>query len=89
MLPGFFAVYLGYTTNQAGGNFFDVSDEYEVALQYIYDLMYKHKTLNPASMQKDYDQQNADYTSNRIAYMRQWPFFYDVSRGAKDWFSEE
>ena len=89
MLPGFFAVYLGYTTNQAGGNFFDVSDEYEVALQYIYDLMYKHKTLNPASMQKDYDQQNADYTSNRIAYMRQWPFFYDVSRGSKDWFSEE
>ena len=89
MLPGFLSVYLGYTTNQAGGNYHDIGPEYEVALQYIYDLMYKNKTLNPASLQKNYDQQNADYTSDRIFYMRQWPFFYDVSRGAKDWFSEE
>lgn len=89
MLPNFFAVYLGYITNQAGGNKHDVGEEYATALQYIYDLMYKYKTLNPASLQKNYDQQNSDYTSNRIMYMRQWPFFYDVSRSNKDWFSEE
>ncbi len=84
----FLNVYLAWVTLQAGGNPFDVGEEFRTALQYIYDLMYTYKTLNPASLQKDYDQQNADYLADRVAFMRQWPFFWSISRGAKDWYAE-
>jgi len=87
----FLNVYLAWITLQAGGNPFDVGDEYKTALQYIYDLMYTHKTLNPASLQKDYNQQNGDYIADKVAFMRQWPFFGDVARSADNaaWFSED
>lgn len=87
----FLNVYLAWITLQAGGNPFDVGDEYRQALQYIYDLMYTHKTLNPASLQKDYNQQNGDYIADKVAFMRQWPFFGDVARSDdnKAWFSED
>lgn len=84
----FLNVYLAWVTLQAGGNPFDVGEEFRTALQYIYDLMYTYKTLNPASLQKDYDQQNADYLADRVAFMRQWPFFWSISRGATDWYAE-
>jgi multiple sugar transport system substrate-binding protein len=84
-------VYLAWITLQAGGNPFDVGDEYKQALQYIYDLMYTHNTLNPASLQKDYNQQNGDYIADKVAFMRQWPFFGDVARSADNeaWFNED
>ncbi|MCS7259176.1 MAG: extracellular solute-binding protein [Anaerolineae bacterium] len=87
----FLNVYLAWITLQAGGNPFDVGPEYKMALEYIYDLMYTSKVLNPASLQKDYNQQNADYIADRVAFMRQWPFFGDVARSPenKDWFSED
>jgi multiple sugar transport system substrate-binding protein len=87
----FLNVYLAWITLQAGGNPFDVGDEYREALQYIYDLMYTHNTLNPASLQKDYNQQNADYIADKVAFMRQWPFFGDVARSEDnaEWFSED
>lgn len=58
-------------------------------MQYLSDLIYKDKAMNPASLQKSYDQQNADYTADKVAFMRQWPFFYDVARAKTDWFAEE
>lgn len=87
----FLNVYLAWITRQAGGSPFDVGAEYEMALQYIYDLMYTDKVLNPASLQKDYNQQNADYLADRVVFMRQWPFFYDVARSPDnaDWYNEE
>jgi multiple sugar transport system substrate-binding protein len=85
---GFLNVYLAWITLQAGGNPFDVGEEFRTGLEYIYDLMHTNNTLNPASLQKDYDQQNADYLSDRVAFMRQWPFFYSVSRSAEDWYEE-
>ncbi|MDR3574321.1 MAG: extracellular solute-binding protein [Anaerolineaceae bacterium] len=87
----FLNVYLAWVTLQAGGNPFDVGDTYKTALQYIYDLMYTNNTLNPASLQKDYNQQNADYIADKVAFMRQWPFVYDVVRGDanKAWFTTE
>ena len=85
----FLNVYLAWVTRQAGGDSFAVGEEYRTALQYIHDLMYTHKALNPASLQKNYDEQNADYIADRVAFMRQWPFFYDVSRAAPDWFEED
>jgi len=87
----FLNVYLAWITLQAGGNPFDVGPEYRTALEYIYDLMYTSKALNPASLQKDYNQQNADYIADKVAFMRQWPFFGDVARGPDNaaWFSED
>ncbi len=89
MLTGYLAVFLGYLTKQAGGNPFDADDKLKTTLEYIYKLMYEDKTLNPACLQKNYDQQNADYTEDKVAYHRQWPFFYDVARAKKDWFNED
>lgn len=85
---GYLNVYLAWITLQAGGNYFDVGDEFRTALQYIYDLMYTHKALNPASLQKDYDQLNADYTADRVAFMRQWPYTLGVAQAATDWYAE-
>jgi ABC-type glycerol-3-phosphate transport system substrate-binding protein len=81
---GYMNVYLAWITLQAGGNPFDVGDEYKMALEYIHDLMYKDKVLNPDSLQKRIDQQNMDYLVDKIAFMRQWPFFYDVSRSPEN-----
>src|SRR6266540_4246433 len=87
----FLNVYLAWITLQAGGNPFDVGPEYKQALEYIHDLMYTSKVLNPASLQKDYDQQNGDYVADKVAFMRQWPLFGDVARSDdnKAWFSED
>lgn len=87
----FLNVYLAWITLQAGGNPFDVGPEYRTSLEYIYDLMYTSKALNPASLQKDYNQQNADYIADKVAFMRQWPFFTDVVRSEDNasWFSED
>jgi multiple sugar transport system substrate-binding protein len=87
----FLNVYLAWITLQAGGNPFDVGPEYKQALEYINDLMYTSKALNPAALQKDYNQQNADYLADKVAFMRQWPFFGDVARSDdnKAWFSED
>jgi multiple sugar transport system substrate-binding protein len=84
----FLNVYVAWVTRQAGGDPFQPDDKYRMALEYIHDLMYKDKVLNPASLQKDYDAINQDYTSDRIVFMRQWPYFYDVARAAKDWYQE-
>src|SRR5688572_10594315 len=87
----FLNVYLAWITLQAGGNPFDVGPEYQQALEYINDQMYTSKALNPASLQKDYNQQNGDYLADKVAFMRQWPFFGDVARSEdnKAWFSED
>lgn len=87
----FLNVYLAWITLQAGGNPFDVGEPYKVALEYINDLMYTSKVLNPASLQKDYNQQNADYIGDKVAFMRQWPFITDVVRSDenKAWFAED
>jgi multiple sugar transport system substrate-binding protein len=87
----FLNVYLAWITVQAGGSPFDLGDPYKMALEYIHDLMYKDKVLNPASLQKDYNQENADYLADHVAFMRQWPFFYDVARSEdnKAWFAED
>jgi len=84
----FLNVYVAWITRQAGGDPFQTDDSYRQGLQYIFDLMHDAKVLNPASLQKDYDAINQDYIADRIFFMRQWPFFYDVARAATDWYKE-
>jgi ABC-type glycerol-3-phosphate transport system substrate-binding protein len=85
----FLNVYLGYMTLQAGGNPFELGDEYRTALEFIYDLIYTHQTLNPASLQIEYNGLNAAWMADQVAFMRQWPYVYDVVRANEEWFSEE
>jgi multiple sugar transport system substrate-binding protein len=84
----FMSVYMQFLTRQAGGNPFDAGEEYGTALQYAHDLMYQNQVFNRSILNWDYEQQNAAYLADRVAFMRQWPFFWDVARGAKDWFEE-
>jgi multiple sugar transport system substrate-binding protein len=85
---GFLNVYLAWITLQAGGNPFEDMDAFRAGLEYIKGLM-DGKALNPASLQKSYDALNADYIADKVAFMRQWPYFYNVSRAATDWFAED
>jgi multiple sugar transport system substrate-binding protein len=84
----FLNVYVAWITRQAGGDPFQPDDTYREALQYIYDLMHTNKVLNPASLQQEYNALNQDYIADRIFFMRQWPYFYDVARAATDWYEE-
>jgi len=88
---GYMNVYLAWITLQAGGNPFDVGDEYKMALEYIHDLMYKDNVLNPGFLQTRIDQQNGDYIADKVAFMRQWPFFIEEFRSPinASWFKEE
>ena len=85
----YLSVFLEWITRQAGGCPYEVGQDLEVALQYIHDLMFRHDVMNPACLQKNYAQQNNDYIADRVAFMRQWPFFYDITRQHRKWFSEE
>jgi multiple sugar transport system substrate-binding protein len=85
----FLNVYLAWVTLQAGGNPFDVGPEYRQALQYLYDLIHTYNAMNPASLEWDYDPVNASYMADRVAFMRQWPFFGNVARGNEEWFEED
>ncbi|MGQ9747770.1 MAG: ABC transporter substrate-binding protein [Candidatus Caldatribacteriaceae bacterium] len=82
-------VYTGYLTQQAGGNPFDFGEPLRTALQFLHDMMYTHKIFPVAALNKDYDALNQDYMNNRVAMMRQWPYFYDVARENKEWFTTE
>jgi ABC-type glycerol-3-phosphate transport system substrate-binding protein len=84
----FLNVYVAWLTRQAGGDPYQVDEAYREALQYAHDLMHGDMVLNPASLQKDYEAINLDYTEDRIFFMRQWPYFYDVARAATDWYEE-
>lgn len=85
----YLGVYLGYMTKQAGGNVYDFDDSLRTALQFIHDMMYQHRVFPVAALNKDYDALNVDYMNDRVAMMRQWPFFFDVSRANAEWFAEE
>ena len=85
----YLGVYLGYMTKQAGGNVYDFDDSLRTALQFIHDMMHVHRIFPVAALNKDYDALNVDYMNDRVAMMRQWPFFFDVSRANAQWFAEE
>src|SRR5690606_17704612 len=76
----YLAVYMGYMTQQAGGNVYDFDDSLRTSLQFIHDMMHEHRIMPVAALNKDYDAINVDYMNERVAMMRQSPIFYDVSR---------
>jgi len=87
--PGLLYVYVAYLTSQTGGEVFDFDEKTGAALQFLYDMMYTHKIFPDTALNDDYTKQNELYMADKVAFMRQWPFFQSVAEGNKDWFKAE
>lgn len=85
----FLGVYVAYLTSQAGGSPYEFGKPLRVTLQFIHDMIHKDKIFPVAALNKNYDALNRDYMQDRVAMMRQWPFFYDVSRSDPEWFEPD
>jgi multiple sugar transport system substrate-binding protein len=79
-------VFMAYLTTQAGGEVFSFDDPTAVAFEFAYNLIHTHKVLPESALDLDYSQQNQAYLQDRVAMMRQWPFFWDVSRSNAPWY---
>lgn len=79
--PGLTYVYLAYLAAQSGGKIFEFDDATAQAFQFAYDLIYTDKIMPEAALSSDYTYQNEEYMNGHVAFMRQWPFFWDVARG--------
>lgn len=86
--PGLTFVYMAYLTAQAGGDMFGFDDGVAKAFQFAHDMIHTHKIMSDAVLNNDYTQQNDLYMKDRVAMMRQWPYFWDVARGNKDWYKD-
>jgi len=87
--PGLMYVFVAYLAAQSGGSVFDFDEQTGVALQFLYDMIYTHKIFPEEALNDDYTAQNALYTSDKIAFMREWPFFEDVGKGLTDWYQPD
>jgi ABC-type glycerol-3-phosphate transport system substrate-binding protein len=80
-------VFMAYLTTQAGGEVFSFDEPTAVAFEFAYNLIHTHKILPERAIDIDYGQQNEAYMQDKVAMMRQWPFFWDVSRGNASWYA--
>jgi ABC-type glycerol-3-phosphate transport system substrate-binding protein len=87
--PALLYVYVAYLTAQAGGQVFDFDDATGEAFQFLYDMIYTHKIFPEDALNQDYTAQNQLYMGDKVAFMRQWPFFQSVAEGDKNWFKPE
>lgn len=87
--PALLYVYLAYLTGQTGGSIFEFDDGTATAFQYLYDMIYTHGILPETALNQDYNAQNALYLQDKVAFMRQWPFFYDAAVADTEWFAPE
>jgi ABC-type glycerol-3-phosphate transport system substrate-binding protein len=85
--PGFIYPYLAYCTAQAGGQLFNFDEQTATAFQFVYDLIYTHKVLPESALSMDYTNQNDAYMQDRVAMMRQWPYFWGVAHDNKNWYA--
>lgn len=86
--PGLTFVYLAHLAAQTGGDIFSFDDATAEAFQFAYDLIYTHKIMPESVLTEDYTQQNDRYMKDRVAMMRQWPYFWGVSRDNTEWYEE-
>ncbi|MGE5222341.1 MAG: extracellular solute-binding protein [Omnitrophica WOR_2 bacterium] len=86
--PGLTFVYVAHLAAAAGGNVFDFDEGTGKALQFIYDMIYTNKIMSDSVLTQDYTQQNDLYMKDRVAMMRQWPYFWGVAHDNKAWFKE-
>lgn len=86
--PGLTFVYMAYLAAQAGSNVFHFDDGVAQAFQFCYDMIHTHKIMSEDVLNEDYTQQNDLYMKDRVAMMRQWPYFYSVARENTAWYAE-
>jgi ABC-type glycerol-3-phosphate transport system substrate-binding protein len=86
--PALTFVYMAYLAAQAGSNVFNFDDGVAKAFQFCYDMIHTHKIMSAEVLNQDYTQQNDLYMKDRVAMMRQWPYFYSVARENKEWYKE-
>lgn len=84
--PALLYVYMAYLTAQSGGNIFEFDEATGEAFQFLHDMIHTHKIFPETALNQDYTAQNELYMDDRIAFMRQWPFFQGVAEGNSDWF---
>ena len=86
--PSLAFVYAAYVVAQAGGSIFDFDEGTRTAFEFARELV-DQEYFPRAAANWTYDQLNAAYMDDALVTMRQWPFFYDVSRDNTEWFAEE
>lgn len=87
--PALLYVYVAYLTSQTGGDVFAFDEGTATALQFLCDMMYTHKIFPETALNDDYTKQNELYMADRVAFMRQWPFFQSVAEGNTEWYAPE
>ncbi len=87
--PGLLYVFVAYLAAQSGGSVFDFDEQTGVALQFLYDMIYTHKIFPEDALNQDYTAQNELYMADKVAFMRQWPFFQSVGEGNTEWYAPE
>jgi len=87
--PTLLYVYVAYLTTQTGGSIFAFDEQTGEALQFLYDMIYTHKIFPETALADDYTKQNELYMADKVAFMRQWPFFQTVGEDNTEWFAPE
>ena len=87
--PALLYVYVAYLASQAGGDVFAFDEGTATALQFLYDMIHTHKIFPETALNDDYTKQNELYMADKVAFMRQWPFFQSVAEGNVEWFAPE
>ena len=87
--PGLLYVYIAYLTAQTGGKVFDFDEGTGTALQFLYDMIHTHKIFPDTALNDNYDKQNELYMADKVAFMRQWPYFQSVAQGDAEWYAPE
>lgn len=87
--PALLYVYVAYLCTQSGGDVFAFDEGTATALQFLYDMIYTHQIFPETALNNDYNQQNELYMADKVAFMRQWPYFQSVAEGDTEWFAPE
>lgn len=87
--PALLYVYVAYLAAQSGGKVFEFDEATGEALQFLYDMIYTHQIFPETALNQDYTAQNELYMGDKIAFMRQWPFFQAFAEGNSEWYADE
>jgi ABC-type glycerol-3-phosphate transport system substrate-binding protein len=87
--PALLYVYIAYLAAQSGGKVFEFDEQTGVALQFLYDMIHTHKIFPDTALNQDYTAQNELYMGDKVAVMRQWPFFQGVAEGNAEWYAAD
>lgn len=80
-------VYLAAKTIQAGGDPFACDDGLRTAIEWT-NTMLEAEYFPRSAINMNYDQLNQEYLNDRLLTIRQWPYFYSVTRDNEDFYAD-